>query len=339
MGSVEGEKYCLKWNDFTSNLSTAFQDLRKDEDFFDVTLLTEDSEIKCHKLVLGACSPHFRQIIKRLSSTQNPAIYLRGVRHEDIKNILEFMYLGEVNIAHEDLDSFLAVAQDLCIKGLTQDNNTSSQNHETPSQTPMGSGSRSPAPSKRPREPKPDRGQPPSKTLKREQLVQLKQEPQQHHEANPIDHNIVIDNANDDEGNMEAYDEYYDEEATLENPTGEDDNKGEDDQEELSIEIHEYLSSMSGRTEEGRYRCLICGQTCRDLYNQREHLMTHMVRDDKFKSRLEKFMTSNVIKDPKNNTTCLICRAPVTCNMRKHFLSKHLREPKSNYVQLPDESF
>ena len=114
---------------------------------------------------------------------------------------------------------------------------------------------------------------------------------------------------------------------------------GEDDQEELSIEIHEYLNSMSGRTEEGRYRCLICGQTCRDLYNQREHLMTHMVRDDKFKHRLDKFMTSNVIKDPKNNTTCLICRAPVTCNIRKHFLSKHLREPKSNYVQLPDESF
>ena len=113
----------------------------------------------------------------------------------------------------------------ILIKGLTQDNNTS-QNHETSSQTPMGSGSRSPAPSKRPREPKPDRGQPPSKTLKREQLVQLKQEPQQHHEAIAIDHNIVIDNANDDEGNMEAYDEYYDEEATLDNPTGEDDNKG-----------------------------------------------------------------------------------------------------------------
>lgn len=245
MGSVEGEKYCLKWNDFTSNLSTAFQDLRKDEDFFDVTLLTEDSEIKCHKLVLGACSPHFRQIIKRLSSTQNPAIYLRGVRHEDIKNILEFMYLGEVNIAHEDLDSFLAVAQDLCIKGLTQDNNTSSQNHETPSQTPMGSGSRSPAPSKRPREPKPDRGQPPSKTLKREQLVQLKQEPQQHHEAIAIDHNIVIDNANDDEGNMEAYDEYYDEDATLENPTGEDDNKGRFIFARLSFHFEAFLSSVS----------------------------------------------------------------------------------------------
>jgi len=271
MGSVEGEKYCLKWNDFTSNLSTAFQDLRKDEDFFDVTLLTEDSEIKCHKLVLGACSPHFRQIIKRLSSTQNPAIYLRGVRHEDIKNILEFMYLGEVNIAHEDLDSFLAVAQDLCIKGLTQDNNTSSQNHETPSQTPMGSGSRSPAPSKRPREPKPDRGQPPSKTLKREQLVQLKQEPQQHHEAIAIDHNIVIDNANDDEGNIEAYDEYYDEEATLDNPTGEDDNKGYDD-DDSEPEGHHSSSGNVGLipVAEG-VRCLTCGKTLSSMQSAKRH--------------------------------------------------------------------
>lgn len=137
MGTVEGS-YCLKWNDFTTNLSCAFNELRDDEDFFDVTLLTEESEIRCHKLILGACSPHFRYfpaqifkifflilsffraIIKRLSSVQNPAIYLRGVRHEDIKNILEFMYLGEVSVSQEDLDSFLSVAQDLCIKGLTQ---------------------------------------------------------------------------------------------------------------------------------------------------------------------------------------------------------------------------
>jgi len=292
MGSVEGEKYCLKWNDFTSNLSTAFQDLRKDEDFFDVTLLTEDSEIKCHKLVLGACSPHFRQIIKRLSSTQNPAIYLRGVRHEDIKNILEFMYLGEVNIAHEDLDSFLAVAQDLCIKGLTQDNNTSSQNHETPSQTPMGSGSRSPAPSKRPREPKPDRGQPPSKTLKREQLVQLKQEPQQHHEAIAIDHNIVIDNANDDEGNMEAYDEYYDEEATLENPTGEDDNKGF---EEVG------LIPMA----DGMVQCSTCGKTLSTMQSARRHY--------------------NLIhaKDTIDMATCPICQKQFS---GKSYVDDHMRK-------------
>ena len=135
MGSADTEKYCLKWNDFTTNLSSAFNELRDDEDFFDVTLLTEESEIRCHKLILGACSPHFRTIIKRLANIQNPAIYLRGVRHEDIKNILEFMYLGEVSVTQQDLDSFLSVAQDLCIKGLSQNdkNDTSqSKNRQTP---------------------------------------------------------------------------------------------------------------------------------------------------------------------------------------------------------------
>jgi hypothetical protein len=36
-------------------------------------------------------------------------------------SILEFMYNGEVNVAQEDLSSFLAVAEDLKVKGLTQE--------------------------------------------------------------------------------------------------------------------------------------------------------------------------------------------------------------------------
>ena len=122
---MDSDKYCLRWNEYPSNLSNAFNELRNDEDFFDITLITEESEIRCHKLILGACSPHFLQMIKRLNSQLNPAIYLRGVRHEDIKNILEFMYLGVVNVCQEDLESFLSVAQDLCIKGLTQNDNYS----------------------------------------------------------------------------------------------------------------------------------------------------------------------------------------------------------------------
>ena len=57
---MAGEALCLKWNDHTSNMSVAFQEMRKNEDFFDVTLVTDDGEIRCHKLVLGACSPQFR---------------------------------------------------------------------------------------------------------------------------------------------------------------------------------------------------------------------------------------------------------------------------------------
>ena len=70
-------------------------------------------------------------LTKRLSipdcAYQNILIYLRGVRHADLVSVLEFMYCGSVNVAQEDLNSFLAVAEDLKVKGLTQNSNGKDQ--------------------------------------------------------------------------------------------------------------------------------------------------------------------------------------------------------------------
>ena len=116
MGS---EKFCLRWNDFESNISSAFRELRDDKDFFDVTLACEDEQIQAHKVILSACSPFFRNILRR-NSHPNPLLYLKGVRYPDLQAVLNFMYHGEVNVAQEELNSFLAVAEDLKVKGLTQ---------------------------------------------------------------------------------------------------------------------------------------------------------------------------------------------------------------------------
>jgi len=113
------EKFCLRWNDFESNLSVAFKDLRDDKEFFDVTLVCDDSQVQAHKLILSACSPLFRRILLRNPHHQ-PLLYLRGVKFDDLLSVLNFMYHGEVNVAQEELNSFLSVAEDLCVKGLTQ---------------------------------------------------------------------------------------------------------------------------------------------------------------------------------------------------------------------------
>jgi len=42
--------------------------------------------------------------------------------------VLNFMYHGEVNVAQDELNSFLAVAEDLKVKGLTQSNSSSDGN-------------------------------------------------------------------------------------------------------------------------------------------------------------------------------------------------------------------
>merc|ERR1712066_460723 len=123
MGS---EKFCLRWNDFESNISNALQNLRSDKDFFDVTIACEDEQIQAHKVILSACSPFFRNILRR-NPHQNPLLYLKGVKFTDLQSVLNFMYHGEVNVAQDELNSFLAVAEDLRVKGLTQ-NNSSSNN-------------------------------------------------------------------------------------------------------------------------------------------------------------------------------------------------------------------
>jgi len=137
MGAGQEDKFCLRWNDFENNISSAFRELRDDKDFFDVTLACEDNQIQAHKVILSACSPFFKSVLRK-NPHQHPLLYLKDVQYEIILAILNFMYHGEVNIAQEDLNSFLVVAEDLKVKGLTQNQNNSNnqknkaQDHAAP---------------------------------------------------------------------------------------------------------------------------------------------------------------------------------------------------------------
>ena len=43
---------------------------------------------------------------------------MRGLKSEDLLAIVDFLYCGETNVFQENLDSFLAIAQELQLKGL-----------------------------------------------------------------------------------------------------------------------------------------------------------------------------------------------------------------------------
>ena len=79
-----GEKYCLRWNDFENNMSSAFKDIKDDEDFLDVTLACGgNKQIQAHKVILAACSPFFRSVLKN-NPHQHPLLYLKGVKFEEV---------------------------------------------------------------------------------------------------------------------------------------------------------------------------------------------------------------------------------------------------------------
>ena len=116
------ETLCLQWNDFKENVVTAFGNLRGEKDFTDVTLACEDGQqMEVHKLVLAASSPFFRSLFKR-NSHAHPLVYMRGVKSKEMTSIIDFLYHGQATVFQDDLESFLAIAQELQLKGLQPQN-------------------------------------------------------------------------------------------------------------------------------------------------------------------------------------------------------------------------
>ncbi|XP_071513174.1 uncharacterized protein [Panulirus ornatus] len=114
------QQFCLRWNNFHSNITSAFESLRDDEDFVDITLACEGRQIKAHKMVLSACSPYFRSLLKG-NPCQHPIVFLKDVTFANLTSILDFMYHGEVNVSHNELATFLKTAEALKVRGLAED--------------------------------------------------------------------------------------------------------------------------------------------------------------------------------------------------------------------------
>merc|ERR1712129_110684 len=115
MGSFE-----LKWSDFGDNLSSSFKDLREDGDLLDVTLVCDDEQLEAHKIILSASSVFFKSVIKR-NPHAHPLIYLKGVKINDMRALIDFMYLGQTKVCQDDVQAFLALGEELGVKGLARD--------------------------------------------------------------------------------------------------------------------------------------------------------------------------------------------------------------------------
>ena len=113
------EKFCLKWNDFESNISKTFSKLRGESELFDVTLVGQDQKkVSAHRLVLSACSNFLKNILYDNNSHSHPLLYLDGVDSEDINQMLDYMYKGEVKIKQDYLERFLQISNKFQLEGL-----------------------------------------------------------------------------------------------------------------------------------------------------------------------------------------------------------------------------
>jgi BTB/POZ domain len=111
MGS-QSQQFCVRWNSYQSNLQNTFPKLLTNENFVDVTLACEGQMVKCHKVVLSACSTYFEQLLSH-NPCQHPIIFMKDMRFWEVRALVDFMYRGEVNVTQEELNSLLRAAEAL----------------------------------------------------------------------------------------------------------------------------------------------------------------------------------------------------------------------------------
>ena len=85
--------FCSVWSGTT--LRKIWLDLREDKDFTDVTLAWDDQQVKAHKVVLSSSSPFFLNTFKK---NKNSHPYMRELKAKELVSIVDFIYIGEVNI-------------------------------------------------------------------------------------------------------------------------------------------------------------------------------------------------------------------------------------------------
>ncbi|KAJ8924926.1 hypothetical protein NQ315_001089, partial [Exocentrus adspersus] len=103
LGSMSGQHYCLRWNNYQSNMTSVFHQLLQNEAFVDVTLACNDLSLKAHKVVLSACSSYFQKLLLENPCKHPTIIMPQDVCYADLKFIIEFVYKGEIDVSQTEL--------------------------------------------------------------------------------------------------------------------------------------------------------------------------------------------------------------------------------------------
>ena len=95
------QQFCLRWNDFQTNMVASFKHLRDEKSFTDVTIACDGQSCKAHKMILSACSPYFKALLEE-NPAKHPIIILK-VRHLSIIRsqrlfLLHFIFYFSNNI-------------------------------------------------------------------------------------------------------------------------------------------------------------------------------------------------------------------------------------------------
>ena len=139
---MDPQLFCLRWNNHQSNLLSTFDHLLQLEAFCDVTLAVDGASLKCHKMVLAACSNYFQELFME-NTCKHPIVFLKDISFTQTRALLDYMYHGEVSVQEEELQGLLKIAEALQVKGLVESDDNLSAAAALKKKTPSGGSGKS----------------------------------------------------------------------------------------------------------------------------------------------------------------------------------------------------
>jgi len=118
---MDDSKLRLQWRDHGNELSRLSRDVFCREDLSDVTLTCRGgTPFSAHKMILAAASTYFRNFFMEVRGkiNQHQVIFMKDIDPGEMEYLLQFIYLGEVDIPSLELERLIAISKDLGIIGL-----------------------------------------------------------------------------------------------------------------------------------------------------------------------------------------------------------------------------
>merc|ERR1712126_12920 len=109
---------------YTDQFKQTFNNFSVNKILTDVTLVCDDKvKIEAHRIILCAGSSMFKEMFLD-NPHSHPILFLKGVKQQHLRHILEYLYQGKTKIPQKDVNHFLDLAKDLEVLGLENEGET-----------------------------------------------------------------------------------------------------------------------------------------------------------------------------------------------------------------------
>ena len=112
------ETVSFKYEGYAGDLCEKLDENFLFSNFTDVTLVSGDGKyFRAHKIVLSTASEFLRDVL-HLQYPQEPMISFPSIKQENLKALLDYMYLGYASVSYQNAEAFTEFALDMKLSGL-----------------------------------------------------------------------------------------------------------------------------------------------------------------------------------------------------------------------------